>query len=115
MNEAVKPTVNKRSLNVLMMLFSFSLLPFSGMAIHSTHGMSEYEPIRHFAMSVHNFAAIIFLTTAIIHLAANRKAIAKYIVSTTTEYTKFRREALIAFLFVLGLVGLFAMHAFHVR
>ena len=115
MNEAVKPTVNKRSLNVLMMLFSFTLLPFSGMAIHSTHGMPEYEPIRHFAMSVHNFAAIIFLTTTLIHLATNRKAIAKYIVTKTGEYSRFKREALIAFMFVVGIVGLFAMHAFHVR
>ena len=115
MNEAVKPTVNKRSLNVLIMLFSFLLLPFSGMMIHSTHGMAEYAPIRHFAMSVHNLAAIIFLTTTIIHLATNRKAIAKYIVSKTTEYTRFKREALIAMLLVIGIVGLFAMHAFHVR
>ena len=115
MNEAVKPAMNRRSLNVLIMLFSFSRLPFSGITIHSTHGMSEYEPIKHFAMSVHNFAAIIFLITAVIHLLTNRKDIAKYIVSKTGEYSRFKREALIAFVFVVGIVGLFAMHAFHVK
>ncbi len=115
MNEAVRPGVNRRSLNVLVMLFSFSLLPFSGIMIHSTHGMTEREPLRHLAMSVHNLAAIIFLTTTVIHLLTNRRALIKYIAAKTNEYTKFKKEALYALLFVIGIVGLFAMHAFHVR
>jgi len=115
MNEVVKQSLNKRQLNVLIMLFSFALLPFSGMMIHSTHGLAERELIRHFAMSVHNLSAIIFLTTAVIHLVTNRKALLKYITAKTNEYTGLKREALVAFIFVMGLVGLFAMHSLHVR
>jgi hypothetical protein len=115
MNETVKPALNKRQLNVIIMLFSFTLLPFSGIIIHSTHELAEREPLRHFAMSVHNLAAAIFLITCVLHLIANRKALAKYLANKTSEYFHLKREALIALVFVFGLVGFFAIHAFHVR
>ena len=115
MNEIKKQTLNKRSLNVMVMFFAFTLLPFSGIVIHNTHGMSEHEPVRHFAMSAHNLSAIIFLTTCILHLIANRKALLKYFKTKTTEYSGLKREAIIAFIFVIGLIGLFSMHAFHMR
>jgi hypothetical protein len=115
MSDQTKQPINRRQLNVMIMLFSFVLLPFSGVLIHNTHGMSEREPLRHFAMAVHNFTAAIFLITCVIHLVANRRVLVKYITNKTAEYTGLKREAVIAFLFVMGLVGLFAMHAFHVR
>lgn len=115
MNTVEKPSLNKRSLNVLIMFFSFMLLPFSGVIIHSTHGMSENEPLRHFAMSVHNLSAIIFLSTCLIHLAANRKALVKYILEKTNKYSSFKRETVIALLIVFVIVGIFSIHAFHVR
>jgi cytochrome b subunit of formate dehydrogenase len=115
MNVLEKSSLNKRSLNVLIMFFSFLLLPFSGVVIHSTHEVSEGEPLRHFAMSVHNLSAIIFLCSCMLHLFANRKALAKYLSEKTTEYSGFKREAVLALLFVLVLVGLFSSHAFHVR
>ena len=96
------------------MLFSFMLLPFSGIFIHSTHGMGERELVKHFAMSVHNLAAIIFFATCIIHIAVNRKAIVKYLSAKTNEYLKLRKEVVIAFIIVFGIVGLFATHAFHI-
>ena len=115
MNDIQKSSLNKRTLNVLIMFFSFMLLPASGIIIHSTYMISEREPLRHFAMSVHNLSAIIFLTTCVVHLIANRKALIKYISTKTNEYVRLRREALIAGLFVIGIVGLFSIHAFHVR
>ncbi len=115
MNETKKPPLNKRSLNVLLMLFSFILLPPSGIIIHSTHELAERETLRHFAMSVHNLSAIIFLSTCLIHLVVNRKVLFKYISEKTTQYIHLKREVLIAILFVSGIVGLFAMHALHVR
>ncbi len=110
-----KPVLNKRSLNVLVMLFSFLLLPVSGIIIHSTHGMSEREPLRHLAMTVHNYSAIIFLIACVIHLNANRKAIAKYISDKTTAYFRLKRETVIALLIVFGVVGFFSIHVFHVH
>jgi hypothetical protein len=115
MSEDVKPSVNKRQLNVLIMLFSFVMLPFSGIIIHSTHGMDERELIRHLAMSVHNLSAIIFLSSCVIHLITNRKTLMKYAANKTSEYIHLKREVFIALVFVFGVVGLFAMHAFHVR
>ncbi|MFA7418776.1 MAG: DUF4405 domain-containing protein [Melioribacteraceae bacterium] len=115
MNESEKPSLNKRSLNVLIMFFSFLLLPFSGVVIHSTHGVVEREPLRHFAMSVHNLSAIIFLCACMLHMVANRKVLVKYISAKTAEYSGFKREAILALLFVLVLVGLFSSHAFHIR
>jgi hypothetical protein len=115
MNKIVQPPINRRQLNVMVMLFSFLLLPFSGIIIHSTHGIAEREPFRHFAMSIHNISAIIFLSTCVLHVVANRKALAKYISNKTTEYFSLKREVIIAFVIVIGIVGLFASHAFHVK
>jgi predicted MFS family arabinose efflux permease len=108
-----KTGLNKRSLNVLLMLFSFILLPPSGIIIHSTHGTRERELLRHLAMTVHNYSAIIFLTTCIIHLVVNRKILLKYISAKTNEYSNFKREAMFALLIVFGIVGFFTLHVFH--
>lgn len=115
MLEAVKPKTNKRSLNVLVMFISFMMLPWSGIIIHNTHGMGEREMLRHFAMTVHNVSAIIFLTSCILHIIANRKALIKYITVKTEEYGRFKKEALLALLIVFGIVGFVTMHVFHVR
>ena len=115
MNAVQKTLLNKRSLNVFVMLFSFLLLPFSGILIHDTHGISERALLRHFAMSVHNLAAIIFLISCIIHIIFNRNTILKYLSAKTDEYLKLRKEFLIAFIIVFGIVGLFTIHVFHVR
>ncbi|MBA4320334.1 MAG: hypothetical protein C0412_18205 [Flavobacterium sp.] len=115
MNVLEKSSLNKRSLNVLIMFFSFLLLPFSGVVIHSTHEVAERDSLRHFAMSVHNLSAIIFLCACMLHLVANRKSLAKYLSAKTTEYSGFKRESVLALIIVLGIVGLFSIHAFHVR
>ncbi len=115
MNETKKPPLNRRSLNVLLMLFSFILLPPSGIIIHSTHELAERDTLRHFAMSVHNFSAIIFLTTCVIHLIVNRKVLLKYVSEKTTQYLHLKREVLIAVLVVFGIIGFFSMHALLVR
>jgi hypothetical protein len=110
-----KPKTNIRSLNVMIMLFSFLMLPWSGILIHKTHGMEERELIRHLAMTVHNVSAIIFLTSCILHIIANRKALVRNIYTKTKEYGQFKREALIALAIVIGIIGFISMHVFHVR
>lgn len=107
-------TFNKRSFNVLVMLFAFSLLPLSGIMIHQTHGLSERDTLRHFAMSVHNFSAAIFLATSLIHIIVHRKTIWRNITNKTSDYFRLKKEVFAAVAIVFGLVGLFAMHAFHV-
>ena len=76
--------------------------------------MDERELIRRLAMSIHNLSAIIFLSSCVIHLIANRKALVKYAANKTSEYIHLKREVFFALVFVFGVVGLFAMHVFHI-
>lgn len=111
MNEIKNKAFNKRSFNVILMLASFIILPFSGILIHSTHQTPVTSKIHHFAMSVHNVAAIIFVVTALIHLTANGKVLVKYIVEKSKEFSFPKAEAIVAIILVLVIVGLFSAHA----
>jgi Na+/melibiose symporter-like transporter len=113
--ELEKTKTNKRTLNVLVMFFSFIMLPWSGLLLHTTHGRMEREVLRHFAMTVHNIAAIIFLITCVLHIIVNRKALTKYLLQKTAEFSSFKKEALIALVLVLGIIGLVSMHVFHLQ
>jgi len=97
------------------MSFALLLLPPSGMMLHQAHGLSERSTLQHLVMVVHNISAVVFLITCIIHLAANRKVIWRYIANKSSEYSGYRKEVYVALVIVFGIVGLFAMHAFHVR
>lgn len=106
--------INSRALVSLSMLFSFVWLPPSGIILHLTDsdGMSQ---LRHAAMAVHNFASIIFLVAAIIHIIYNLKPIKQYIVNKAHMLPQLKREAIIAFIITTVLILLFASHAFHVH
>jgi hypothetical protein len=71
--------------------------------------------LRHAAMAVHNFASIIFLVAAIIHIIYNLKPIKQYIVNKAHMLPQLKREAIIAFIITTVLILLFASHAFHVH
>jgi hypothetical protein len=83
--------------------------------LHQAHGLSERSTLQHLVMVAHNISAGIFLITCIIHLAANRKVLWRYVANKSSEYFGYRKEVFVALAVVFGIVGLFAMHAFHVR
>lgn len=110
--QKTKP-LDKRALTSMFMFFSFIILPISGITIHATHG--PMTTINHFAMSAHNFAAIIFGVSVVIHLSMNWKAMTKYMTDKAQEYRTIRKEMVIAALVVIGIVMLLSSHALHVK
>jgi hypothetical protein len=104
-----------RALASLVMLFSFILLPLSGIPLHLTGSISLQDPVRHSIMTIHNTSSVIFIIALIIHLVLNWKAIINYMLTKTKEYVKFKKELLVALIIVLGLVGLFTSHVFHLN
>ena len=66
-------------------------------------------------MSVHNISSIIFLCGCFIHLSLNWRVLTKYMASRTADYIRFKKEMIVALILVLGIVGLFSLHVFHVH
>lgn len=103
--------INARAFVSLLLCSSGVCLVPSGIALHFT---SHDGAIRwsHQFMSMHNAAALIFLSAAIAHLVLNWKALSRYIIARVAGYPQFKRELLIAVAVVSGFV-LFAVS--HVR
>ena len=113
MTSQLDSRLNRRSFIVLLMFFSGVFLPPSGIVLHLA-ASAPLQPTRHLLMTIHNTAAIIFLISVSTHLVMSWKAILRYLVSKTAEYLKFRKEALVAAIAVVAIVGLAASHVLHV-
>ena len=109
--EAKKKSFNKRAFISTAMFLSGLCLPFSGIRNHNLQ--FEFSVERHFWMSVHNMAAILFVIFAIFHILYNWKALMNYIKKTKEMFVS--KEAVTAIALVIVIVGLFASHAFHVN
>jgi hypothetical protein len=103
---------NKRAFYSTVMLVSGILLPVSGILNHQT-GFDGLTPERHFWMSVHNVAAILFTIFGILHVKLNWKPMKNYLNKART--VMLSKEALYGIALVVILVGLFSLHAFAVR
>lgn len=106
--------MNKRAIVSMSMLFSFIWLPPSGVVLHLTDNAAMSQ-LRHAAMAVHNFAGIIFLISALIHVVYNFNAIKQYTISRVKMVPTLKREAIIAFLITTFFILFLASHAFHVH
>ncbi len=115
MNESVKPPMSRRALTSTAMLISFLLLPLSGIPLHFSRTEADPGVLEHFLMSFHNASAFVFVIATAVHLSLNWSALKRYVVEKTTEYFRFRRELIIAFVVVVGIVFLFSSHALHVQ
>ncbi len=104
-----------RALTSLIMLFSFILLPLSGIPLHLIGSIPIQDPLRHAIMTIHNSASVVFIASLIIHLFLNWKAIINYMFSKSKEYLKLKKEMVVALIIVLGVVGIFTSHVFHVN
>ena len=107
-----KKKFNKRAFLSILLLISGSILPVSGIMNHELQ-FETMTPARHFWMSVHNMAALIFLLSAIMHVSMNWRSLLHYIKKSGGALLS--REALAAIVVVTGIVSLFAQHAFHIR
>ncbi len=107
-----KKPFNRRSFVSLSLLLSGLLLPISGIMNHEL-AFVYLSQERHFWMSVHNMAALIFSLAAIVHIVTNRGAILHY--AKKARGVLLSKEAAVAIVVVFGVVGLIASHAFHVQ
>ena len=103
---------NKRAFYSTVMLVSGILLPVSGIMNHKT-GFDGLTTERHFWMSVHNVAALLFTIFGVLHVKLNWKPMKNYLNKARTVILS--REALYGIVLVVILVGLFSMHALAVR
>ena len=115
MSENVNNKINKRALVSMFMLFSFLILPVSGIPLHFVRGHNQLTTIEHFLMSIHNASAVIFLISIIFHLFFNWKALKSYITSKTSEMFHFKKEIIISIIIITVIVGLFSSHVLHIH
>ncbi len=111
-NVTVKKPFNKRAFTSMGLLSSGLLLPVSGLMNH----LLQFEPLtkeRHFWMSVHDVAAILFVAFAVAHIAFNWRALLHY--AKKVKGITVNKEAVAAALVVFVVVGLIASHALHVQ
>lgn len=113
MNNTIKQTMNKRALTSLFLFFSFILLPLSGIPLHFIRTSDVTEVMPHLLMSVHNICALIFIISLVLHLSLNWNALAKYMVTKTSEYFQLKKEFIVALVVTLLIVGLFSSHTLH--
>ena len=109
-----KYQVDKRALTALFMFFSFVWLVPTGITMHFI-AQTSFELIRHIVMSLHNTAAVIFVTSAVVHLTLNWKSMKRYMASKINEYFPYRTEAIIAAIVVTGLLLFIGSHPLHLR
>ena len=107
-----KKPFNKRAFTSIAMIVSLMALPISGIINHQL----QIEPLtlaRHFWMSVHNVSAILFVVIAIIHITYNWRVLLHY--AQKAKETAISREAIMAIVLVVIIVGVISSHAFHVN
>jgi len=110
MNKMASIKTNKfniRSFVAIAMCISGLLLPISGTMNHLLQFGLLTQKI-HFWMSIHNMSGLLFTIFAIFHIILNRTNLVNYVNSVKTN--AISKEAIIAMLFVIILVGLAALH-----
>jgi len=106
-----KRKFNKRAFVSIVMFIALAGLPVSGIMNHNL----QFEPLipaRHFWMSVHNMSAILFTVFAVIHISYNWRPLLNYV--KRVKKITVSKEAVLAVVLVVFIVGLFSSHAFHV-
>jgi hypothetical protein len=109
---AEKKQFNKRAFTSIAMLLTLLVLPISGGMIHQLLSDPMTQG-RHFWMSVHNISALLFTIFSVTHIVINRKTLIRYAVKA--KGIAMSKEAIAAFILIVAVVGLFALHAFHVK
>ncbi len=107
-----KKSFNKRAFISIVMFISGFCLPFSGLKCHKLQ-FEQLTVEKHFWMSFHNSAAIIFIIFAIIHISYNWRILINY--TKRAKKVFISKEALAAIALVVVIIGLVASHVFHVR
>jgi len=108
----IKKSFNKKAFTSTALLTSGLFLPFSGLMIH----ILQFEKLTlegHFWMSVHDISGILFVIFSILHISYNWKALISYAKKAKDVFIS--KEALIAIILVIIIIGLISSHAFHIN
>lgn len=109
METKIRKSFNTRAFVSVAMFTSLLALPLSGYMNH----ILQFETLttaRHFWMSVHDVAAILFAAFSIVHIFLNRRALLNYVRKLKT--VSVSKETVLAVFLILFIVGLISMHAF---
>lgn len=109
---AMRKPFNSRGFIAVALFIAGAILPVSGIMNHQLQ-MEPMTTARHFWMAVHNMAATLFTLASLAHVGLNWKALVRH--TRAAARVVVSREAGLAVLVVLGMVGLFAGHALHAR
>lgn len=106
--------ISLRTLASLIMVFAGIWLVPSGIALHfaSRNGLTLWN---HILMSIHNTASLLFVSSAIVHVLLNRKALTNHWRTRIGEHMRFKRELFMAALGVSGFILLVAFHTLHIK
>lgn len=102
---------NKRSFISTALLVSGLSLPFTGFMNH----YFQFDGLtleRHFWMSAHDIAGILFVIFSILHISYNWRVLLSYAIKS--KEMLISKETLTAIVFVIMIVGLVSSHAFHI-
>jgi hypothetical protein len=106
-----KKSFNKRAFISTALFISGLSLPITGFINHSLQ-FDQLSVERHFWMSAHDIAGILFIFFGILHISFNWRALVNYVKKTKDKFIS--KESLIAIAFVIIVVGLMSSHAFHI-
>jgi len=106
-----KKSFNKRAFISTAMLLSGLILPFSGIMNHNLQ-FDKLDVERHFWMTAHNTASILFVIFSILHISLNWKILINYV--KKAKETFISKEVMTAVILIIIFVGLISSHAFHV-
>lgn len=106
-----KRPFNKRAFISTALFTSGLFLPISGLMNHVLQ-IEGLTIVRHFWMSVHDIAGILFVIFSILHISYNWKALINYVKKVKDIFIS--KEAFIAIILVILIVGLISSHTFHI-
>ena len=106
-----KKPFNKRAFVSTALFICGLSLPFTGFMNHYFQ-FDKLSLERHFWMSVHNIASLLFVMFSILHISYNWKVLINY--GKKAKEMFITKEALTAIIFVILIVGIVSSHAFHI-
>ncbi len=108
----IQKPFNKRAFISTALFTSGLFLPISGFMNH----LLQFEGLtvsRHFWMSVHDISGILFVLFSVLHISFNWRALINYIKKVKDTYIS--KEALLAIILTVLIVGIFSSHVFHIQ
>jgi membrane associated rhomboid family serine protease len=106
-----KKPFNKRAIISTALFVSGLSLPFTGFMNHYFQ-FDKLTLERHFWMSAHDIAGILFVIFSILHISYNWRVLMSYAKKAKEMFLS--KESLTAIVLVIVIIGVVSSHAFHI-